>query len=199
MGLDLPAPAGSKEERYHRVADALVVTLLREGPLALRVATVARRADVSRAWIYKHFGSDTDALLAYAVGLFGDAFAEIGPSTAYEDVDGWRAGIRDATRRGLQDAERAPWCITLWMRYKLHPSTLGEALRDLQQRHLDRFLADMPLGLRKRRDARPFSLAFQAARIGVYHLWLDDQVRSSTEAEALCRPLDDMLDGFVGR
>lgn len=68
-------PTG-KEERFRRVCEAVLATLLRGGPDALAVSTLARKAGVSRAWIYKYVGADQDALLEAAAHVVGDAFID---------------------------------------------------------------------------------------------------------------------------
>ena len=57
----------SKEERYADVARVVAGLLLRAGPDAVRVSTVARLAGVSRPWLYKYLGGEPDDLIRYAV------------------------------------------------------------------------------------------------------------------------------------
>ena len=193
----LPTPMTPKEARYHRVGQAVISVLLAEGPDGLRYAAVARRAKVSRPWIYAQFGKDPAALQTFVVRLFGDLFAELHRSNAAPDVAVWRANLVAATRRGVEDTAEAPWIMSLWFRYRHHPGPFGVALRDLEARHLDKFIADMPERLRKRSDARAFALTFAAARQGVYHLCIDPGVRRAIPDEALCRPLDAMIEAFA--
>lgn len=196
--MDLPDPDSSKEARYQRVAEAIIGLLLRGGPDSLRYATIARRAEVSRAWLYKYFGKDRDALLAFAVKLFGDRFAEVDRSLAADDVPTWRDNVLDATRRGLADTAAAPWTMKLWFRYRHARDVLGEGLRDVQRRHVEAFVADMPGPLRRdaTRAAR-FARWLTAARLGLYHHWIED--RDEADEEQVMALVGAMVDGFVDR
>ena len=192
--MELPPAEGSKEERYQRVARAVIAVLLRGGPSSLRYADVARRAGVSRPWIYKHFGRDPDALIAYAVRLFGEAFTEIDRPNHDEAVEAWRANVMEATRRGLRDTEAAPWAIELFFRFRHARDVLGEGLRDVERRHVEKFVADMPTKLRRRPDARRFAEVFAAARLGVYHSWIASDRRG--DEDKLIAWLGALLDAY---
>lgn len=177
------------------MAEAVIALLLRGGPETLRYSAVARKAGVSRPWIYKQFGKDPAALLDFVVKLFGERFAEMETSHRTEDVAGWRAAILASTRKGLHDAAGAPWVMQVWFRYRHARNPLGEAIRDLERRHVDKLVADMPPRLRKRRDAVAFARFFDAARLGVFHLWIDPAGRH--DEDAVVAWLGAMLDAFL--
>lgn len=196
--LRLPETDGTKEERFHKVAAVVASLVLRSGKDGLRVSTVARRSGVSRAWIYKYFGSDPSALLDFAIRLYGEAFSDLGAKRTSQDVAEWRAIIAEATRKGLRDTLVAPWCVQVYLRHRHSADEIGAAIRELEERHVERFLQDMPARLRQDRGAaRRFVEFFTGTRLGIFHRWLDPVVRARTEEDdavtEILRPLDHFI------
>ncbi len=186
----LPTPSDDKEARFHRVAWSVAVALLRHGEEGVQVADVARRAGVSRAWIYKFFGPDRLAILHFSLRLFGRAFAA--PAAAHDGtVEGWRASLLDGSRKGLDDARRAPWCVAVYLRYRRAPGPFGDALRELEAAELRALAERVPKGLRARAEA--FVWTFHAARVGVYVL--DDGAPGDERLACLMGMVDAFIDG----
>lgn len=194
----LHPPASSKEARFRRVAEAVAALVAQGGTARVTPSAVARRAGVSRPWLYKYLGADREALLTHATSLYAAAFADLGRARPASHPEAWREAIGDATRDGLRDAVAAPWCVTLYFRHRHAPDPVGRAIRDAEARHVDDFLADLPPGVRGDPAAdRRFVVFFTATRLGAYHRWLDPAVRAAcSEEDALrevLRPLDQWL------
>lgn len=191
----LDPPDSSKEARFLQVAHAVAALVAQGGPKKVTVSAVARRAGVSRAWLYKYLGADPEALITHATTLFAAAFADLGRARPSTDPTSWRDAVREATRDGLRDAVDAPWAVTLYFRHRHAPDAVGRAIREAEERHVEAFLADLPPTLRGDPAAdRRFVAFFTASRLGAYHRWLDPAVRATTtEDEAvveILRPLD---------
>ena len=178
----LPEPDSEKASRFHRVAWAVAVSLLRRGPESLRIAEVARRAGVSRAWIYKYLGLDRDALLAFTVGLYARAFG----APLDGDLDTFER-LRLGTRKGLDDLLAAPWCVLVYVRYRHARGPLGDAIRAAMAAQADDLAARLPGRLR---GDRGLALVFESARLGLYHEWLDPLVRAQVDPD---RAVDHLL------
>ena len=190
----LPPPSHAKEAKFHRVAWAVATALLRKGEAGLRVSDVARRAGVSRAWIYKYFGRDTDDILRYALQLFGSAFAA--PSVEQgSDVDAWRRGLWVGLQKGIDDVQRVPWCVAVYFRYRHAHGPFADALRALEEQELARWWEKMPDRLRSRSDSRPFVRTFHAARMGLLFAAIEPGAVDSGDVERLLG----MVDRFVER
>lgn len=189
----LASPDSTKEQRFRAVAEAVAAIVSAGGARRVTVSAVARRAGVSRPWIYKYLGDDPAILLTHAARLYTEAFSDLARSRRADDAGAWRALVAEATRDGLRDTLAAPWCVQLYFRHRHAPDPIGEAIRDVERRYLQVFLDDLPAELR-RDDARCFAEAFLAARLGVYHRWLDPAVRARHTEDAvtaeLLRPLD---------
>jgi hypothetical protein len=196
----LPAPSGSKEHRFHRVAWAVAVTVLRSGPEAIRVADVARRAGVSRAWVYKYMGADRAALMSFAVRLFGQAFAAPATEGQAADPEAWRASIREGSRKGLADVLLAPWCVLVYVRWRHARGELGDQLRAIELAEIGRFVDRMPPSIvRDRRAAEAFATLFHAARLGILHHWLDPVFRTEVGEEAALAEIVGLIDAWLAR
>jgi AcrR family transcriptional regulator len=175
-------PDGEKAERFARVAQAVVTVLLRTGPTGLTYARVARRAGVSRAWLYKYFDKDRDALIEHAIASFGQAFAGVAESPS-ADLP-FRERVLRGTRQGLDDALAAPWVLEVWYRYRHSEHPLGDAVRGVLKTHVAEFAATVPPSVAATARARErFATVFAAARLGVFHQWLDADFRSRHTAE----------------
>jgi AcrR family transcriptional regulator len=192
----LAEPAGSKEARFHRVAWAVAVALVRGGPDGVRVAEVARRARVSRPWVYKYVGRDRAALVAFAVGLFGAAFAAPADGEPPTDVAAWRAGLEAGTRKGLADVLVAPWCVLVYVRWRHAHGPLGDQLRAIEGRGVAELVARMPASIRGP-DAVAFATAFTGARVGMLHQWLDPAVRAALGEDRAVASAMGIVDAYL--
>lgn len=171
----LPPPDSSKATRFHRVAWAVAHVLLRGGPL--RIADVARRAGVSRPWIYKYLGADPDALVAFAVRTYAEAFGA--------PLDGSLDGLellRAGTRKGLDDAVVAPWCVLVFFRYRHARGPVGDAVRAALRTQAAELAARLPP---PHRGDVGRATVFEATRLALYHEWLDPEVRALTDPDAV--------------
>jgi AcrR family transcriptional regulator len=198
MPLYDPPPTDPKAARFHAVALAVVEVLVQRGPDAVTFSAISRRAGVSRAWIYKHFGSDPQLLLDFTFRELGGLVAGLDLRRDASDVTTWRRDIVTATRVGLRHAEIAPWGASLYFRYRNAQGLLGEAVRAVEDRHVRQFIEDLPIEIRcTRAEALCFARVFATARLGVYVWWADPAVRAETdEAQALAAVMG-MVDAFV--
>ena len=193
----LSDPDSTKEGRFRCVAEAVAQIVLAHGTKGVTISSVARRAGVSRPWIYKYLGRDPKVLLRFAGRLYAEAFSDLARSRHADDVSTWRARVADGVRDGLHDALAAPWCVPLYFRHRHADDALGEAIRTVERRHREAFLADLPPPL-VREDASRFAEVFTATRMGAYHLWLDPGFRARTSVDAMLDELLRPLDAWIG-
>ena len=190
----LPPPSHAKEAKFHRVAWAVATALLRKGEDGLRVSDVARRAGVSRAWVYKYFGHSTDDILLYSLRLFGPAFAApAGPVGG--TVEDWRDGVATSMQKGLEDVAAVPWCVAVYFRYRHAHGPFGDALRMVEAQELEAFRQRMPEALKRRRDSQGFVRTFHAARMGLLFAGLEGQAVDASDVERLMGIVDHFVAG----
>jgi AcrR family transcriptional regulator len=188
----------SKEERYADVARVVAGLLLRAGPDAVRVSTVARLAGVSRPWLYKYLGGEPDDLIRYAVRDLGVRFSQLDQPVHAADVPAWRAAIAARAHQGLRDAVLAPQVMEGVQRFIRHPGLVGALIRDIEDQHVARFVADMPAALTADPEAaRAFARRFSALCLGMYHRWADPTWRADQSADAVVAELMAALDAWI--
>jgi AcrR family transcriptional regulator len=148
----------------------------------VRIADIARRAGVSRAWIYKYLGGEPAALIAFAVHTYAEAFGApvAGPLDAIERL---RAG----TRKGLDDARLAPWCVLVFFRFRHAKGPLGDTIRAALRAQAEELAGRLPP---PHRGDLAVATLFEAARLALYHEWLDPEVRAVVDAD---RAVDHLL------
>ncbi len=194
----LGEPASDKDRRFQRVADAVVSTLLQRGPESLTISHIARKAEVSRAWLYKYVGAEPEALLQYATLAFGGAFAELDQRYSAPSPAEWRQYLAAGIERGLADTEAHPWILQLYFRFRDDRGALGDAIRRVDQRYIVKFLDEMPAALQRNPGrAQRFVAVFLAARMGVYHRWTDPAFRAQVSAASASAGLLLWIDSYL--
>lgn len=196
----LAAPDSTKAQRFEQAVSAAAEIVYQRGAASLSVSAVARRAGLSRAWVYKYIGAEPEALLALTARHFGSAFAGLGQVRPSSNADEWYANVCIATRDGLTDVLTAPLLVEMYFRHRLAPGVIGETLREVAREHRHAFVAAMPAELQRDPEgAMRFGRFFTASRMGAYHLWCDPSVRAQTTEdqalEEILRPLHDWLAG----
>jgi AcrR family transcriptional regulator len=197
VGLELEL---DKEGRFELVADAVVTILLDQGPEALRYARLSRESGVSRAWLYKYFGKDRSALLDFAARSLGGAFAELEVSRPTDSTRAWRSSIRSGTEQALDDALATPWVVNMWFRFRHDDGPIGAAMREIESRHVSKFVAEMPRSFARRKAAAGrFARVFTATRFGAYFLWLDERYRAEHSRDVVVAEVMRPVDSFVAQ
>lgn len=190
----------SKEERFARVAEAVVALMLHRGPAEVKLATIARKAGVSRPWLYKYFGAEPQEIIAFTVRAWGTRFAELDHSNAAPDVAGWRENILRGTRRGLRDAAETPAVFELLVRHRNAAGPLGDAVREIEARHRATFVRDIPASLKRDpKAAERFALVYSQACTGLYQRWADPRMRAEHDEHAIADELMALVDAFIHR
>ncbi|TVQ94258.1 MAG: hypothetical protein EA397_02345 [Deltaproteobacteria bacterium] len=176
----------------------MATSLLRSSPDDVTVAELARKAGVSRAWIYKYMGDDPQERLAFTVRLFGEAFASPADEGSSEDPEAWRARIDAGSRKGFDDVLKVPWCVLVYVRYRQSRHPVGQMIRNLEQLEIASFVARMPESLRADYGrAQSFAWVFHASRLGTLHQWLDPAFRETVGVDALVTILMSMVDDYI--
>jgi hypothetical protein len=124
------------------------------------------------------------------VRLYGRAFAA--PDTGAPPADGpaWLAAVDAGTRKGLHDMLAAPWCVLVYVRYRHANNVVGAHVRGVEREALADLVARMPAALRRdRARAERFAWGLHAARMGVYHQWLDPAFRDAVGEDGALAPI----------
>jgi AcrR family transcriptional regulator len=138
-----PQLPDKKLEKFEAVSLALF-HLLATQPLAkITHANVARRAGVSRAWLYKYLGADKDDLIRFAIEHLGRKLTERDSA----DVIRTKADFVDAivlgVERMFENTREFPWFVPVYFKYKGTSTTPAKAIHEIEQTYVQRQAATM--------------------------------------------------------
>jgi AcrR family transcriptional regulator len=149
----IPAPVDAALRKRQAMIDAALAEFLREGYSAASMDAITARSGVSKATIYKHFGSKERLFLAVIGGILPTSFADLEPfnSTIAEAEDlraalitltlDWarillRPDIMSLRRLVIGEIDRFPQLGRLWYRinYDMNNAPLIDAFTELSRR-----------------------------------------------------------------
>ncbi|MFF9150305.1 TetR/AcrR family transcriptional regulator [Streptomyces sp. NPDC014861] len=149
----VPAPAGAVSRKRRAIIDAALTEFLAQGYSAASMDAVTARSGVSKATVYKHFGSKERLFLAVVGGVLPRVYADLEParSTLAAAPDLRSALVRLATDRArillrpdvmalrrlvIGETDRFPQLGRLWSRigHAMDDGPLTEAFAELAAR-----------------------------------------------------------------
>ncbi|MFD3996210.1 TetR/AcrR family transcriptional regulator [Streptomyces sp. NPDC058583] len=149
----IPDPADAASRKRQAIIDAALAEFLAEGYSAASMDAITRGSGVSKATIYKHFGSKERLFLAVIGGVLPKTYADLEPShsTLAEAPDlraalvrlttDWarillRPDIMSLRRLVIGEIDRFPQLGQLWYRvsYDMNNGPLVEAFTELDAR-----------------------------------------------------------------
>ncbi|PYC77614.1 TetR/AcrR family transcriptional regulator [Streptomyces tateyamensis] len=149
----IPEPVDAAQRKRRAIIDAALVEFLREGYSAASMDAITARSGVSKATIYKHFGSKERLFLAVIGGILPTTYADLEPfnSTIAQATDlraalirltlDWtrillRPDIMSLRRLVIGEIDRFPQLGQLWYRvsYDMNNGPLIEAFTELGER-----------------------------------------------------------------
>ncbi|MGW1997717.1 TetR/AcrR family transcriptional regulator [Embleya sp. NPDC001921] len=149
----IPDPDDAAVRKRHAIIDAALAEFLAEGYTAARIDTITARSGVSKATIYKHFGSKERLFLAVVGGLLPRTYADLAPTRTsilqapdlrdalIRLTTDWarillRPDIMSLRRLVIGELERFPQLGRLWYQvsYDMNNGPLVEAVTELNAR-----------------------------------------------------------------
>lgn len=138
-----------KEEKFRLVEESVLESVSKIGR-SLNISLVSKKSHVSRAWIYKYFGNDADAIIIDSIKSAGRRFAELDKNLNIETIPQLLLHYKEIILLILKDAEEYPWIPDLYFRFFGQSCEIGMALREIElefSNHLERHC--LKLGLDK--------------------------------------------------
>ncbi|MET7300776.1 TetR/AcrR family transcriptional regulator [Embleya sp. NPDC005575] len=149
----IPDPDDTAVRKRQAIIDAALAEFLAEGYTAARIDTITARSGVSKATIYKHFGSKERLFLAVVGGVLPRTYADLEPTRTsilhapdlrdalIRLTTDWarillRPDIMSLRRLVIGELERFPQLGQLWYRvsYDMNNGPLVEAVTELNTR-----------------------------------------------------------------
>lgn len=117
-----------KDVKMVRVAEATLKLIAAEGLGSVSPSRIARTAKVSRAWIYKYFGSSRLELVRFAAEHFGRVFASLDRPEIDLTSEAYLRAVDEGMPMLLKMAEDYPWIVSLYFTYRGTENPIGEAI-----------------------------------------------------------------------
>lgn len=130
-------PTDAKSEKYFNVSRAILETLEQEGVSALSHTLIARKANVSRAWIYEYMGRERQDLLDIASETFGSYFTRTNIPVEIKTAEDLLKLLRAGHEMTFQKLEAEPVLIKLYFRFKGTNTPMGTVIKKYEKHWLD--------------------------------------------------------------
>ena len=127
-----------KAQKFEDVTKVLFSLLQTGGPSKITHSIVAKKAGVSRAWIYKYIGSSKDDLIQMAVRHLGKRLTERDLGDVVETKEQLTTSIVLGMSRMFENTKNHPWFIPVYFKYRGSQGVLGQAIADVEQDYISR-------------------------------------------------------------
>ncbi len=128
----------SKEEKFHAVSVALGALLNKTGAGKITVTQVAKRANVSRAWIYKYVGKDSEDLIRFAIEHLGQDITQRDLTDVIRSRKELVTSVTSAMDRIFDKTREYPWFIPVYYKYRGTDTAPGRLIDSVEQAYVDR-------------------------------------------------------------
>lgn len=177
----------SKAEKFEQVSLALFQLLATQPLVKITHAKVARKANVSRAWIYKYIGSDKDALITFAIEHLGKKLTERDLADVIESKGDLIAATIAGVDRMFENTSTYPWFIPVYFKYKGTSSSPAQAIRDIEQAYVKRQATLMKRVFKSynQKQAEAAAEVLTTLRMGLAFNWQMGELKSRGSREEI--------------
>jgi AcrR family transcriptional regulator len=180
------ADSADKSDKMARLAEATLRLVAQFGDKGMGFSRLARAAGVSRAWIYKYWGT-REELIAFATDHFGAAFTMQGnarpPAASAKE---WLDGVTTDFAQLLERTRAHPLVLALYFRFRGSQTPIGKRIARVEAIQADREIAELRrlYGL-SRADGARMAEIIGSIRMGLAHSWSVGELTAvSTAAQA---------------
>lgn len=169
--------APSKDEKILSVGLLLLSELTSYDEVKLNISTIAKKAGVSRAWVYKYFGNSQDEIVLSAIDSVAPQLTELGKQL--DKVQGkteWARQYLKGLNQTLLEVEQYPALFRFYFICHLHGGPYLERIRlheglFVEHRVIPQLKAAFELSYP---EARQFAEMLMAMRMGLVLKWLNE-------------------------
>jgi hypothetical protein len=133
----------SKELYFQKVIEATAKTIARTPPEKVRYSQISKLSGVSRAWIYKYFGTDTQQLIGHTIRAYSEQLSLINRPLHEGSLEQWIQVTTQNTVLGIQMLQEQPWIIQVYLRYRQNPDPLFQPIRDTETQILKKLQKEL--------------------------------------------------------
>lgn len=169
-------------------------------PPKMNISTIAKSLKVSRAWIYKNFGSSNDQIILTAIDIIAPLL--VAPRSENQkwpnqDRMKWMQNFRESLIISLEQVELYPFLFRFYITHRLQDTKIGQRLAYHEHRfsseivrlHIEAKGTKAPL-----ESLKATSEHLAAVRIGLIFKWLS---QSQTPFEKKRQELENALKSLI--
>lgn len=127
----------AKELKQLAVSIAALEVIESDGLIGVTHSKVARKASVSRAWIYEYIGKEKSALIEYAADVLASHFARTKLTDLPKTKDELELQLEEGADFLFTSVELTPVIVKLYFRFRGTSNPIGEVI----QKHEKQWLA----------------------------------------------------------
>jgi hypothetical protein len=113
----------------------IVDMLNRHSPLDLTFSKVSRWTKVPRSTLYYYYGNSREKMILAAVSAAVKDFLVLGGASNFSKFDTWFDLQFHLLSKASKLVDRFPWAPELYYRFRLDPSYIGQAVRDIEEKY----------------------------------------------------------------
>ena len=192
-------PYNIKELKMARVANAVFLLLSTVGENGVSVSRVARRAKVSRPWIYKYIATGRPELIRFGILFTGKKLTELDKhieiKTRAEFVDAILIGME----RMFRNTEEYPHFVPVYFRFKGVQGVAGKTVELIEQDYVERQSKHFRDIFRMTQHQADFSAELLTTfRMGLAFSWQRGSLKTKARQAELLAALRDYFNGMFG-
>lgn len=190
----------SKQSKMSEACHEIVNDFMQPNFKKLNITTISRRIGVSRAWIYKYYGNNEEAILMTTTDMVASLFTSSNKSlpVVRNKVEFLEVIVKSILTT-LSEVENYPLYYTYYMKIKFSDSVLTDRINFHEQLYMDsRFIPTTAKGLNcSNSEARKIATLIHALRMGLALQWLNDKERRMYGKKALSSDIERLLRPYI--
>lgn len=127
-----------KMDKFNAVSKALFALLGALGHHKITHTLVAKKAGVSRAWIYKYIGADKEDLIRFAIDHLGMHLTQRDMADTISTKEDLVKAICTGMQRMFENTQDYPWFVPVYFKYRGTDTAPGRSIAEVEQAYIRR-------------------------------------------------------------
>lgn len=195
-----PKQPNQKEEKVARVCEAILEIIWTSGLSSVTHSRAARRARVSRPWIYSYIGKTREDLIDCAVNYFGQVFSLMGWTKVSHDFDSWVEIQIERLYYNFKQYDAYKFMLPIYFRFKGSDTVIGRRIEQIEVEYLRRSTLEVKdIFQTDPATASRLALTVASTKLGLLHRWHSLEPKDETKAALILGVYRQMLNGLRTR
>lgn len=180
-----------KNQKIDIVSMLIIRELVKLERPRINIQKLAEKADVSRPWIYKYFGSTEDDIISTAIDCLAPQFTEHGKVSEINTPKDWAKAFLKTLELALIKVEKYPEVYQAIYSSMVIPNNFTERIKHhetiFKEKHVVPQVKKV-FGV-SNDEARSFADLIQALRFGIMLQWLREDEKTPLKKKKLLREI----------